>query len=103
MAYDVKILPTAELEVEDIVEYLSGFGVQPARHFIEDYRRQLELLASGVIDYGYASCRRSRSWDTTPAASTPTSCCTTLRAMRSSLPTCFTKGRTTPDWCSNGF
>lgn len=52
MAYDVKILPTAELEVEDIVEYLSGFGVQPARHFIEDYRRQLELLASGVIDYG---------------------------------------------------
>lgn len=52
MAYDVKILPTAELEVEDIVEYLSGFGVQPARHFIEDYRRQLELLSSGVIDYG---------------------------------------------------
>lgn len=52
MAYDVKILPTAELEVEGIVEYLSGFGVRPARHFIEDYRRQLELLASGVIDYG---------------------------------------------------
>ena len=52
MAYDVKVLPTAEFEVEDIVEYLSGFGMQPARHFIEDYRRQLELLASGVIDYG---------------------------------------------------
>lgn len=52
MAYDVKVLPTAELEVEDIVEYLSGFGIQPARHFIEDCRRQLELLASGVIDYG---------------------------------------------------
>lgn len=52
MAYDVKILPTAELEVEGVVDYLSGFGVQPARHFIEDYRRQLELLASGVIDYG---------------------------------------------------
>lgn len=52
MAYNVKVLPTAELEVEDIVEYLSGFVVQPARHFIEDYRRQLELLASGVIDYG---------------------------------------------------
>lgn len=54
MAYDVKVLPSAELEVEveDIVEYLSGFGMQPARHFIEDYRHRLELLASGVIDYG---------------------------------------------------
>ena len=41
MAYDVKILPTAEIEVEGIAEYLSGFGMQPARHFIEDYRRQL--------------------------------------------------------------
>ncbi len=52
MAYDVKILPTAEIEVEGIAEYLSGFGIQPARRFVEDYRRQLELLASGVIDYG---------------------------------------------------
>lgn len=52
MAYDVKILPTAEIEVEGIVEYLSGFGMQPARRFVEEYRHQLELLASGVIDYG---------------------------------------------------
>lgn len=52
MAYDVKILPTAEIEVEGIVEYLSGFGMQPARRFVEEYRHQLELLSSGVIDYG---------------------------------------------------
>lgn len=52
MAYDVKILPTAEIEVEGIVEYLSGFGMQPARRFVEKYRHQLELLSSGVIDYG---------------------------------------------------
>lgn len=68
MGYDVKILPTAELEVEGIIEYLSGFGLQPARRFAEEYRHQLELLASGVIDYGpcklpevaalgYHSCR----------------------------------------------
>lgn len=52
MAYDVKILPTAEIEVEGIVEHLSGFGMQPARRFVEEYRHQLELLSSGVIDYG---------------------------------------------------
>lgn len=40
MAYEVKILPTAEIEVEGIVEYLSGFGVQPARRFVEEYRHQ---------------------------------------------------------------
>ena len=52
MAYDVKILPTAEIEVEGIAEYLSGFGMQPARRFVEEYRHQLELLSSSVIDYG---------------------------------------------------
>lgn len=52
MAYNVKILPSAELEVDGIVEYLSGFGAQPARHFVNEYRHQLELLASGVVDYG---------------------------------------------------
>lgn len=52
MAYDVKVLPTAEIEVEGIVKYLSGFGMQPARRFVEEYRHQLKLLSSGVIDYG---------------------------------------------------
>lgn len=52
MAYDVKILPTTEIEAEGVVEYLSGFGMQPARRFVEEYRHQLELLASDVIDYG---------------------------------------------------
>lgn len=68
MAFDVKILPSAEDDLEDIVEYLSGFGAQPVRYFLKAYRHQLELLSSGVVDYGlcalpelsalgYHSCR----------------------------------------------
>ncbi len=52
MAYNVKILPTAKLEVEGIVEYLLGHGVNTARRFSVKFRAQLELLASGVVDFG---------------------------------------------------
>lgn len=52
MAYNVKILPTAEQEVDDIVDYLLGHGIFTARHFLDKYRSQLQLLQSGVVDYG---------------------------------------------------
>ena len=52
MAYNVKILPSAEQEVDDIVDYLLGHGVYTARHFLDKYRSQLQLLQSGVVDYG---------------------------------------------------
>ncbi len=52
MAYNVKILPTAEQEVDDIVEYLMGHGINTARRFLAKYRQQLEILQSGVADYG---------------------------------------------------
>ena len=52
MAYNVKILPTAEHEVDEIVSYLLGHGVNTTRRFIGKYRSQLELLASGIVDYG---------------------------------------------------
>lgn len=52
MAYNVKILPTAEQEVDDIVDYLMGHGIFTARHFLDKYRSQLQLLQSGVVDYG---------------------------------------------------
>ena len=52
MASRALILPSAEREVEAIVDYLAGFGPQTARHFTTAYRRQLELLTSGVVDYG---------------------------------------------------
>ena len=51
MAYNVKILPTAEQEVDDIVDLL-GHGIFTARHFPDKYRSQLQLLQSGVVDYG---------------------------------------------------
>lgn len=44
MAYNVKILPTAEQEVDDIVEYLMGHGINTARRFLAKYRQQLEIL-----------------------------------------------------------
>ena len=52
MAYNVRILPSAEDEVDEIVEYLSHYGLQAAQHFVEAYRKQLNLLTSGVVDYG---------------------------------------------------
>lgn len=44
MAYNVKILPTAEQEVDDIVDYLLGHGIFTARRFLDKYRSQLQLL-----------------------------------------------------------
>lgn len=52
MAYKVKILPAAEREVDEILEYLLRYGKNTARHFADTYRRQLELLGGGVVDYG---------------------------------------------------
>lgn len=60
MAYNVKILLTAEQEVDDIVEYLMGHGVNTARRFLAKYRQQLEILQSGVADYGLSFLRELR-------------------------------------------
>lgn len=50
MAYKLKILPSANREVEDIVSYLASFGPRTAKTFTTEYRKQLELLASGTVD-----------------------------------------------------
>ena len=52
MAYSVRILPSAEDEVESIIAYLASHGTSTARRFVAEYRKQLELLASDVVDYG---------------------------------------------------
>ena len=68
MAYRVRILPTAEKDVEEIVAYLLKHSAQAAATFADKYRGQLQLLSSGVVDYGlshikelaergYHSCR----------------------------------------------
>lgn len=68
MASDVRILPSAEEEVAEIVAYLAGFSRDAARGFLEAYEERLELLASGTLDYalshlpelaelGYHACR----------------------------------------------
>ena len=48
----VFILPSAEEEVDVIVSYLSALSAQAARGFVAEYRKQLTLLESGVIDSG---------------------------------------------------
>lgn len=55
MVFRPRILPTARDELEDIVAYLSGHGAHTARRFTNEYRRQVGLLASGVVDYGLSN------------------------------------------------
>lgn len=55
MACNVRILPTAECEVAEIVEYLAGHGQNTARRFVSKYRSQLELLQSGTVDFGLSA------------------------------------------------
>ena len=52
MASEVRILPSAEAEVENIVAYLSSFGSGAARRFVTEYRHQLDVLAEGAVEYG---------------------------------------------------
>lgn len=52
MAYELRILPSAEAEVESIVNYLAGLGAQAARRFVDAYRNQLNLIANGIVEYG---------------------------------------------------
>ena len=54
MAYKARILPTAEAELESISAYLLQFGPATAARFLDEYGKQLDLLASGVVDYGFA-------------------------------------------------
>ncbi len=52
MVYKPRILPSAENELDGIISYLAGHGPHTARAFTSEYRKQLDLLASGTIDYG---------------------------------------------------
>ncbi len=55
MACNVRILPTAEREVAEIVEYLARHGQNTVRRFVSKYRLQLELLQSGTVDFGLSA------------------------------------------------
>ena len=52
MAYKVVILPTAVAEREAITDYLANFGTSAVASFLDEYARQLELIASGAVSYG---------------------------------------------------
>ncbi|HQE70860.1 MAG TPA: type II toxin-antitoxin system RelE/ParE family toxin [Atopobiaceae bacterium] len=51
MACKVRILPSAERELDEIVSYLAEFGLHTAKRFTDEWRRKLEGLASGTIEY----------------------------------------------------
>ena len=52
MAYKVVILPTAMAEREAITDYLANFGTSAVQSFLDEYARQLDLIASGTVSYG---------------------------------------------------
>lgn len=52
MACEVRILPSAEEEVDETVAYLASRSKQAALAFLSAYQEKLELLASGTIDFG---------------------------------------------------
>lgn len=52
MALSVRILPEAEREVDEIAAYLAGHGPRTLARFLDKYEEQLELLATGRVDYG---------------------------------------------------
>lgn len=52
MACEVRILPSAEEEVDETVAFLVGRSRRAAQAFLSAYEEKLELLASGTIDFG---------------------------------------------------
>lgn len=56
MAYNVKILPTAEQEVDDIVEYLMGHGINTARRFWQNIGNNSRFCRAGLPTTGSPFC-----------------------------------------------
>lgn len=51
MASDVRILPSAQEELENIVAYLAAHGREAAKKFLSDWKEHLALLGSGTVEY----------------------------------------------------
>lgn len=51
MAYNVVVLPTARKEFQEITEYLAFQGKATLGSFLNEYERQLNLIASGSVTY----------------------------------------------------
>lgn len=52
MALNVRVLPEAENELDEIAAYLAGHGPNTLKNFLDKYEEQLDHLATGSIDYG---------------------------------------------------
>lgn len=52
MASEVRILPTAREELEEVVAFLAGRSEGAAQSFLSAYEGKLRLLASGAFEYG---------------------------------------------------
>lgn len=52
MACRVVIQPTARREREEITEYLARFGKSAVASFLDEYERQIRLIADGSLEYG---------------------------------------------------
>ena len=52
MACSVVILPTAQREREAITDYLLQFGSSSVASFLDEYEKQLRLIADGTVECG---------------------------------------------------
>lgn len=51
MASDVRILPTAEKELDRAVEHLLTYSESAARSLLDEFENQLDLIARGIVSY----------------------------------------------------
>ncbi len=51
MIFNVRILPTANKELTDIVSYLNQHSKTAAKNFLDNYENQINLLRQGIVSY----------------------------------------------------
>lgn len=51
MAYNIRILPTAEKELEEAIVYLLGYSKKAASDLMSEYENQINLLKEGTVSY----------------------------------------------------
>ena len=51
MDYNVRILPTAERELDEAVGYLAAYSKSAAASLLDEYANQLDLLKRKIVSY----------------------------------------------------
>ena len=51
MAYNVRIQPSALIELDEIVSYLMVFGPHTAQSFLDNWEAMLDELRDGIVEH----------------------------------------------------